>query len=218
ISLSSPSGRTVSGNASTVNGTALAGSDYTALVNAPWSIPAGATTTVVGTLVLGDTRDEPDETYLLNLGALINAATTGNDLQASATILDDDLPAPTPGTLRIVDASPLLVLEGQGTAAIRVGRSGGSDGVVGISFATVAGTASAGADYTTTSGTLQWPAGDTTERTVQVAIIDDALLEGRERFVLIIDAPTGGATLGSPSQIDVEIIDNESQLFANGFE
>jgi len=52
-----------------------------------------------------------------------------------------------------------------------------------VDYATSDGTATAGADYTATSGTLTFAAGEKT-RTVNVPILDDAVDEGEETFVL----------------------------------
>ena len=64
----------------------------------------------------------------------------------------------TPGslqfTLDVIDAS-----ESQGTASITVNRTGGSDGAVSVNFATSDGSATAGSDYTATSGTPGYPSG-----------------------------------------------------------
>ncbi len=217
LSLTAASGRVVSGTASTANGTAVAGSDYTAVVNAPWSIAAGATTTSVNVSITGDLTDEPDETLVLNLAGLVNAATAGNDLQGVATILDDDAGAP--GTLRFAGPATASVPETIGVTGYVVERVGGTAGAVSVSYATVNVTALAGSDYQARSGTLNWDTGDSTTRLVAVPVIDDAVAEPTERFVLIIDAPTGGATLGIPNEVEIEIRDNDGiDIFRNGFE
>ncbi len=52
-----------------------------------------------------------------------------------------------------------------------------------VDYATADGTATAGADYTATSGTLTFAAGEKT-KTVNVPVLDDAVDEGEETFVL----------------------------------
>ena len=78
-------------NYATANGTASAGSDYVAtsgtLVFAP-----GQTTGPITVLVIGDTRDEADETFLVNLSDASGALVA--DSQGAATIIDND-PLPT---------------------------------------------------------------------------------------------------------------------------
>ena len=61
---------------------------------------------------------------------------------------------------------------------------------VSVDYATADGTARAGEDYTATSGTLRFAPGET-EKTVSVAILDDAHDEGKERFTLLLSNPSG---------------------------
>ena len=59
-----------------------------------------------------------------------------------------------------------------------------------VDYATSDGTAVAGADYTATSGTLTFAAGETS-KTVNVPIIDDSHDEGAETFTLRLSNPAG---------------------------
>jgi predicted extracellular nuclease len=77
--------------ATTADGTATAGADYTALSAAQFTITAGQTSVVVPVQVLGDTIDEPNETYTLTIASSSPGVTLGT-ATATATILDDDLP------------------------------------------------------------------------------------------------------------------------------
>ena len=60
-----------------------------------------------------------------------------------------------------------------------------------VDYATADGTAKAGEDYTATSGTLTFGPGESS-KTVSVPILDDALDEGEETFVLRLSNATGG--------------------------
>ena len=101
------------------------------------------------------------------------------------------------------------VNENQGTASITVTRTGGSDGAVAVNYATSNSTATAGSDYTATSGTLNFAAGETS-KTITVPIIDDTAVEGNETVNVTLSSPTGGATLGSPASASLTIVDNDS--------
>ena len=61
-----------------------------------------------------------------------------------------------------------------------------------VDYATADGTATAGEDYTAVSGTLTFAPGET-EKTVRVAIIDDAVLDSGETFTLVLSNPSGVA-------------------------
>ena len=63
-------------------------------------------------------------------------------------------------------------------------------GPVTVDYATADGTATAGEDYTATSGALTFAPGET-GKTVSVAVLDDAHDEGRERFTLHLSNASG---------------------------
>ncbi len=90
VRLSAISGLTVSVNYSTTNGTALAGSDYTA-ASGTLTFSPGITIATFNVPIINETSYEPDETLTLNLGNAINAL-TGTPNTATVTILNDDSP------------------------------------------------------------------------------------------------------------------------------
>jgi plastocyanin len=73
---------------STANGTAIAGSDYTAVSNKTLTFAAGVTTMKAKVKLIGDNVREPDETFSLNLSAPVGA--TISDGMAIGTIVNDD--------------------------------------------------------------------------------------------------------------------------------
>ena len=68
-----------------------------------------------------------------------------------------------------------------------------------VEYATSDGTATAGLDYTATSGTLSFAAGEMS-KTVTVTVLDDGHDEGSETMVLTLSNPSG-AVLGDASAI-----------------
>ncbi len=66
---------------------------------------------------------------------------------------------------------------------------------VSVDYATEDDTATAGADYTATSGTLVFAAGETA-KTVSVALLDDAVDEGKETMRLLLSNPQGAYLRG----------------------
>jgi hypothetical protein len=95
---------------------------------------------------------------------------------------------------------------GQANAVLPVTLSGAAGQTVTVSFATAAGTATAGTDYASTSGALTFPPG-TTARSVAVPVLGDLVREGDEAFSVNLAAPVNG-TLGTPSA-QATIVDDD---------
>ena len=182
VTLSSSSEVPVTVSYETVDGTATAGADYTT-TSGTLSFTPGQTTKRVEVQTLPDTDQEGAESFTVRLSGATGATLT--DGVATGTILDDD----DRPSLRIGDAR---VTEG-GTAEFTVTLSSAATGAVTVSYATVDGTATAGADYTTTSGTLSFTPGQTTKR-VEVQTLPDTDQEGAESFTVRLSGATG-ATL-----------------------
>jgi hypothetical protein len=93
VSLTAPAGASgVSFTVDTQDGTtnpANAGSDYNALVNQPFTITTGNTSTTVTVQVIGDTATEPDETFFVNVSNITGA--NAGDVQGLGTISNDDV-------------------------------------------------------------------------------------------------------------------------------
>ena len=93
-----------------------------------------------------------------------------------------------PPGLSVADAE---VQEGpNATLAFAVTLSRAPSGTVTVDYATADGTATSGSDYTATSGTLSFAAGET-EKTVSVPVLDDGHDEGSETLTLTLSNPSG---------------------------
>jgi len=105
------------------------------------------------------------------------------------------------GTAAVALASSTYVVATSSTAAVvTVNRVGGAVGVVNASYATVNGTATAGADFSYTSGTVTWANGDTSAKTISVPVT--AAAAGKS-FSVELTSVTGAAAFGSPSSATV---------------
>ena len=181
-------------------GTATVGNDFAAF-SGTLEVAPGSGGAYLQVPIVGDLVAEPDETFLLNLSAPVGATIV--DGQGLGTIRNDDAPN---GTLQLAACS---AHENDGVATVTVTRANGSNGPVGVAYATSNGSAASGIDYGAASGTLDWPSGDTAARTFDVALSDDALREGNETFGVALSAPTGGASLGAPASVACTIVDDE---------
>ena len=104
LSLSNASGKTVRVNYTTANDTATGGSDYVT-INRQLLFNPGETAKNITVSVNGDTVDEPNETFLVNLSGALNASIAG--ASGKGTILNDDA----------LSTLPLLILDESGPGA-----------------------------------------------------------------------------------------------------
>ncbi len=81
-----------------------------------------------------------------------------------------------------------------------------------VSYATANGTAIAGSDYTSTSGTLSFAANGAATQTINVPITGETLVEGSESFTLALSNPTGTAQIGPNGSGTGTISDNDSAV------
>jgi serine protease len=91
VNLSKAMGAPVTFDVATANGTATAGSDYVALSLPGQSIAAGATSKIFSVTVNGDTTQEADETFSVNVSNVVGIATAKT--QGVGIILNDDTTA-----------------------------------------------------------------------------------------------------------------------------
>lgn len=172
----------------TSDGTASDGSDYTG-VSGTLSFGANVSTRTFSVPLLTDTLDEPDETINLALsnpsGGVLGQAV------AAITITDDD----TAGTIELASAT-FGGSEAGGSALVTLKRSGGTASGATAHYATSDGTAHEPSDYTATSGTASFGAGQTTT-TFSVPILADGLPEATETIGVTLSSPGGGAALGA---------------------
>jgi hypothetical protein len=207
----------------TVGGTAIPGSDYTAL-SGTVTISAGQTSAVINVPVIDDAVVEGSETVTLALGNI-----TSGDAKISIDELQDD------ASLAIADndhatisfaaaASSVIEFLGSQTVVVRLSiPAGGTLGQsVTVNVAATGGTATA-ADFSlaTTSLTFAAGSGDGAEQIVSLTIVDDGVLELEETVVLGLtigaDGSGGRAAIGNIPSHTVTIVDDPSSGVVSGF-
>lgn len=202
VNLSAISGQTVNVNYATADGSATAGSDYTATNGVLTFLPGQISQTFAVTII-NNAVVEGNETFFVTLSNPVNA-TPGAPNPATVTIIDNDQP-----TVQF-DRPIYTVSEDVGAALVTVTLSVPSPFTVTVDYATSDGSATAGSDYTAAGGTLPFAPGQTASA-FTIPITDDILTnEFTETVNLTLSNPTNAA-LGPPNPATLEIVDNDGQ-------
>jgi len=96
------------------------------------------------------------------------------------------------------------VSESATSVSITVNRSGDIGQAVSVNYAATGGSATAGADFTATSGTLNWSANDSSAKTFTIQIASDAIVEGDETVQLTLSSPSGASLNTSSSTLTIK--------------
>ena len=155
-------------------------------------IPAGVDRFEATLVTVDDLLNEATERVPFTLGALT----------LNGIIYDND-PAP---ELSITSAN---VNEDAGTASFEVRLSAPSGRSVSVNYASADGTALAGSDYTSVSGTLNFSEGEVS-KTIEVPILDDLIVEGPENFSINLSGPVNASVATSTGT--ATIIDNDPEI------
>ena len=170
----------------TLNGTALAGTNYTA-ASGVLNFAVGQTYGTFLVSLMPESKVEGDHTVLLSLsnpinGQFMDPANAG----AVLTILDVDT------SFRFSSPSYSTTKCG-GICQIEVVRKGLLGGTNFVDFGTFGGT-----NYYATNGTLRFNPGETT-KTFSVLAADDSIISGDSTVQLNLSNPTGGASIEPPA-------------------
>lgn len=173
------------------NGSATAGSDYTAIAantNLSFTGTLGETRTV-SVAVTGDSVVEAAESFNVNLGTPSNAQVNVTDNTGVGTINNDDA-----SSLSINDVALSEGNSGSVNATFTVTLSNAVQGGFTVPFATANSSATAGSDYTAISGGSLSFAGTVGEtQLINVAVLGDTTLEANESFQVNLGSPTNAA-------------------------
>jgi hypothetical protein len=177
VTVSQPSGKEITVDYATANGTATQPGDYAATTGT-LIIPAGTANKTFTIPVVGDTVREVDETFIVTLSNSVNA--TLNDSQATATIVNDDFPLLSVSNVTVAEGN-----SGQVNALFTITLAETSSDVVSFDYSTASGTASSGVDFQVTNGSHTFQPGETTT-TIAVPVLGDVLDEANEAFTLTL--------------------------------
>jgi uncharacterized delta-60 repeat protein/uncharacterized repeat protein (TIGR01451 family) len=190
------------------NGTALATTNYGPITNTITFAPGQSSNVVEIPIIPTLGIAEGDKTVVLELTNAINTLLF-SPAEAVLTIVDVDH---APGQLLFGQTNYVIsAAAGQtnGSVILTVLRTNGHTGSITVNYATAPGTATAGLNFTTTTGTLTFADGEVA-KTISVPILDAGLVDpgGFCTFTVTLSSPGGGATFGGPSTASVVILDD----------
>jgi hypothetical protein len=181
----------------TTDGTARAGSDYTA-VNLSLTMGNNSTSTTVSIPILPDALVEGSEKFTVSIKSVRNAVIARSP--ATVTITDaTTTPVPT------ISVVPTSVNENAGSVTIHITRSGDLTGTTTFTWATQDGTAVHGVNYTASSGGRSFGPGSG-DLTISVPVIDDGVYHSDVAFDIVLTQIIGG-TLGKNDSITVKNVE-----------
>ncbi|MCA9014509.1 MAG: hypothetical protein KDA77_04175, partial [Planctomycetaceae bacterium] len=188
----------------TADGSATSSSDYQS-VTGTLTFASGETSKTITVSIVNSDLVELDETFFVNL---LNLQSNAADIiladnQGSITIQDDDQAG--------ISINDISVDEDAGTASLTVSLNHSVNTTVTVDFETLNGTALYDSDYASTSGTLTFNPGETTQ-TINLTILDDDLIEQPESFFVQLSnlKPNGFNVDFTDDQAEVTILSNDN--------
>jgi hypothetical protein len=172
----------------TVDETAKAGSDYTAVSGTLTFAPGETSKTVTVPLINNNVYEGVNKTFTLTLSNPSGGALLTAPAATTVTISDDE-------SRPYINNSTISVMEprtGTSLAAFTLRLSNASTQTVTVAYSTSNGTALAGSDYVATSGTLTFNPLETV-KTVAVAVNADNVNEPDETFFLNLSSPSNAS-------------------------
>jgi len=183
----------------TADGSATAGSDYTAVAGTLNWADGDLDDKYFDVVITDDVDPEGAEDFTAALSGVSGAA-IDSPSTTTVTIESNDQPA---GVLQF-KAATYGTAENGASVRIYVSRTGGASGVASVNYATADGSATAGSDYTPVSAALNWADGDSVDKHFEVPIIDDVEPEFSEDFSAVLSGAIG-ASIGGTDTTTVTI-------------
>ena len=182
VSLSAPSGKIVTVDTDTADGTALQPADYAGATGTLTFNP-GQVSRSFAVTVDGDVLDEFDETFIVDLSGAVNAARSPTPRASARSWTTTRLPRSRSPTRPCPEGDA-----GTTVASFAVSLSAPSGKTVSVDYLTSDGTAGQPVDYAAAAGTVTFTPGQTA-KIVDVTINGDTMYEIDETFALDLATP-----------------------------
>ena len=200
------SGKTVSMNWTTANGTATAGQDYTA-ANGALTFSPGTTDQTLRVTIADDTADEPDEDFRIAFSNPSNI--TAQDVSYTVTIIDDD---PTPTAKLTLD--PMSIPENGGTTTVSTVTAtldGPSSQATAIEVSASPRLPAVADDFTlSTNKTLTIAAGSTTSTGTVTIRANDNSVAAADKTITVSGSATNSQGVIRPDDVELTITEDDS--------
>ena len=202
VTLDPAATETVTVDWATSDGTAEAGTDYTA-GNGTLTFDAGDSSRTVSVTVAGDNVDEPDETFTVTLsgesGAILGDGT------ATGTITDDDDPPTVTLTL-----TPDTIAEAGGVSTVAATLDHPSSESTTVTVTLTPESPAVAGDYTLSGSRLTIPAGATTSTdTVTITAVDNDV-DAPHKTVTVSATAENTQGVTDPQDVTLTVIDDEN--------
>jgi Ca2+-binding RTX toxin-like protein len=201
VTLDRPSTSLVTVQATTADGTAVAGADYDAQAVQTLAFAPGETSKTVLVPLRNDGTAEGIEFFDLQLGNAVNA--TLGDVRGHMAIGISDLATVATPT---VSAAAIWAPESGTTLDFVVSLSAPSTQQVSVNYSNSNGTAANGSDYVALSGTLVFTPGQTVQ-VVRIPLLDNLVAESAESFSLNLSGAVNAVVGGTP--VVATIVDDD---------
>jgi hypothetical protein len=193
-------------------GNAIPGQDFVAVSGTAF-FPHGDQSPQTITIPILHNTDTGDEFFYIN-----TSNTVGVTSGAQGKVNIHDIPGGSDGgsgSLKLSQALYTVSEAPNAVATITIQRVGGSIGAVDAMLKATSGAGVAGAkkdeDYGTYTQEIHFDDGDSTDKTIEIPIVDDNTVEvGGEDFSIEIITVAGDASLAVPFQGTVHIADNDT--------
>lgn len=202
VRLTEPHGNSVTVNYRTADGSALAGTDYSA-VSGKLTFARNEVSKSVLVPIRGDRLVEPDEGFSIQLSNPKGAKIARG--QGYVTILDDE------PRVNIDDASQWEGNDSDTAMTFNLTLSRAYDRPVTVHYDTADQSATAGDDYTATSGSWTFQPGDTSHP-ITVTVKGDRMAEPNETFAIQVDTADSYAQVVKDTGVGT-IVDDEPRIY-----
>ena len=202
--------------------TGTATTDDFEIATAVLTFQGKATSTTFTIKLKNDALTEGTETLKIVLSNATNHASIGTPSTAELKIIDDETVVTSSAGAAASSVAPAVgfgateysIADAGGTLNVTLVRTGGTTGAVTVQYATADGTAKSGSDYTSTSGTASFAAGEAT-KAFPVVVTANSSIGGNKNFKIVLSNPTGGVAI-VPGTATVVVYDDEVAAFGTG--